>query len=192
MRRCPLNPEVNCREKEELIPTDLSTVNDFALNTSSLETVLYQVNGSHLSVSSPDPGDMETVSAQLEDIVTCALHVGCLCLHVYICTYVCTAVVYSACYVLSVYVRTYVRIYILCTSLYVCTYVCVYVCTYVLYCVGDVMHLRTYAQVEGKYLYVVCNVYITNLFSPLCFLNGLPGTLGLHLVYVRTYVLVCE
>ena len=78
----------------------------------------------------------------------------------------------------------YVRIYILCTSLYVCTCVC----TYVLYCVGDVMHLRTYAQVEGKYLYVVCNVYITNLFSPLCFLNGLLGTLGLHLVYVRTYV----
>ena len=68
-----MNPQVNCREKEELIPTELSTVNDFALNTSSLETVLYRVNGSHLSVSGPDPGDVETVSALLEDIVMCPL-----------------------------------------------------------------------------------------------------------------------
>ena len=89
VRRCPLNVEVNCREKEEPIPTELSTVNDFALNTSSLETVLYQVNGSHLSVSSPDPGDMERVSALLQDIVTCALHIGCLCLHVYMYVHTC-------------------------------------------------------------------------------------------------------
>ena len=99
VRRYPLNLEVNCREKEELIPTNLSTVNDFALNTSSLETVLYRVNGSHLSVSGPDPGDMETVSRLF--VLACV--------RMYI--HVCTAAVYSACYVLSVYVYTYVLTY---------------------------------------------------------------------------------
>ena len=29
--------------------------------------------------------------------------------------------------------------------------------------VGDVMHLRTCAQVERKYSYIVCNVYVTDL-----------------------------
>ena len=101
MRRCPLNLEVNCHEKEELIPTDLSTVNDFALNTSSLETVLYRVNGSHLSVSSPDLGDMETVSALLEDIMCPLLDL----VHILKLLYVQMQCIYSACYVLSVYVH---------------------------------------------------------------------------------------
>ena len=105
---------------EELIPTNLGTVNDFALNTSSLETVLYRVNGSHLSVSGPDPGDMETVSRRY----CYALHVGCSCLHVYVCTYM--------------YVQLQCIVHVMCL---VCMCIRMYVCT-LLY-VGDVMHLRT-------------------------------------------------
>ena len=102
VRRCPLNLEVNCREKEVPIPTELSTVNDFALNTSSLKTVLYRVNGSHLSVSGPDPGSTETVSALSEDIVMFALLDL---IHVRKLLYVQMQCIVHVTYVLSVYVH---------------------------------------------------------------------------------------
>lgn len=59
--RCPLNLLVNCSDKKEQIPTSLGSVNDFVLKTSSLETVLYRVNGTHLSVGDPDRSDAEVV-----------------------------------------------------------------------------------------------------------------------------------
>ena len=61
VRRCPLNLAVECLAKAEQIPTSLSSVNDFAIDSASNDTVLYRVTGNQLSVSGP-AGDSETVS----------------------------------------------------------------------------------------------------------------------------------
>ena len=56
-----LNLAVECLAKAEQIPTSLSSVNDFAIDSASNDTVLYRVTGNQLSVSGP-AGDSETVS----------------------------------------------------------------------------------------------------------------------------------